>query len=127
VAPQLQSADNDFHDDQDNYDQLQPRRSLGIDNVGKCLGGIGDHGELSGQDIRSLLQFIFVFKPRVKALQSGPLPENVGFFRYGDETGNTMLDKQRVTDVLENCPPPTGRAARSHRKRPPRFSRHAPE
>ena len=99
-APKLNSGDDDLNDDEHDNDQLQPQRSLGIDDVGECLGGIGDHGELAGQDVGAFLQFIFVFQPRVKALENRPFPQHVGLFRHGDQTGNAMLNKQRIADVF---------------------------
>src|ERR1700675_5029121 len=46
---ELNPGDDDLNGDEHDDDHLQPQRSLGIDDVGKRLGGIGDHGELAGQ------------------------------------------------------------------------------
>jgi hypothetical protein len=59
----LITSNDEFDRDQDDDDDFQPQRSLGIDNVGQDFGSVGDDLELKRQSLRAFLQFILVFQP----------------------------------------------------------------
>src|SRR5580658_9491857 len=105
----LVKGDDDLECDKDQDDQSEAQRSAGVDDVGERVGGLGDHRELAVEGIDALLQFVFVFKPGVKPLQIGTVPQRIRFFSACDAARYPVLDQQRIADQLQNLfPVPAG-------------------
>jgi hypothetical protein len=105
----LIKGDDDLECDQRHDNQLEAQRSAGVDDVGEGVGGLGYHGEFPVEHIDAFLEFVFVFKPRIKPLQVGTVPQRIRLFSDRDAAGYPVLDQKRISDQLQNLlPVPAG-------------------
>src|SRR5260370_21432958 len=97
----LIERDGDFKRDQKHDDDLQPQRTLCIDDVGERGCGLCDDLKLSVQRLGPFAELVFVFEARVEPLEVGPVPEHVRLLANCDPARQAMLNQEGVADQLE--------------------------
>ena len=80
--------------------RFEPRRAVGVDDVGQRLRGVADDLELALQDVGALVELVFVDQPGVEALEIGPVPKDVRLFLDRDAARDAVLREQRLADEL---------------------------
>ena len=92
-------AEQQFEADQADDVPLEAQAALVVDEFDQGAGGLADQRELSLHCAAALDQLVLVLQSRIKALELGMVPENIGFFLDLDASDHAVLGQQNVADL----------------------------
>ena len=94
-------AEKQFEADEADDVPFQAQTALIVNEFDQGAGGLADQRELSLHRTAALDQLVFVFETRIKALELGMVPKNIGLFLDLDASDHAVLGQQNVADLAQ--------------------------
>src|SRR5271165_7172992 len=114
-------AEKQFQADKADDIPLEAQAALVVHQFDKGAGGLADQRELPLHCTAAFHQLVFVLQSRVKPLELGMIPKNIGFLLDLDASDHAVLGQQNVADLPQQLPRLGARPAlalQSHCERP---------
>ena len=113
-------AEKQFQADEADDVPFQAQTALVVHEFDEGAGGLADQRELSLHSAAALHQLVFVLQSRIKPLELGMIPKNIGFFFDLYASDHAVLGQQHVADLPQQLFGLGARSAlalQSHRER----------
>src|SRR5271165_69921 len=113
-------AEEQFEADKADNIPFQAQAALVMHEFDEGAGGFADQRELLLHRTTALHELVFVLQSRIKPLELGMVPKNIGFFLDLDASDHAVLGQQNIADLPQQLLGVGARsslALQSHRER----------